>query len=224
MRRVKLLEKQVPMLWNKGALLFLMPLFCISVASGQSAGLSQAQSCLEAARKALGPGAEIIKCGHLTGRDELETVAIIKLKPFPKTCEGVAVSKLEVLEEHNPQWDVELTVEQWAHNQVGYMALDFIDDSPQFERDFVGHCVWLSDSIDAGKPGFAIFMAFLFRSGEMEWSAREVAWNRSVGRFQYYTQHEEPLGFRSEIRNPPRLSEYQKLHGCGGAGKSPCDK
>ena len=209
----------------KAALLVLLPLLCAGVAVGQSPGQSESQSCLEAARKALGPIAEVAKCGHLTGGDALETVAVVRLKSAPPSCgRALSVSRLEVLREHKPQWDVELTLDEWAHNEVGYLGLDFIDDSHEFKRTFAGHCVDLSDQIDEGKRGFAIVYKLLFRTGEMGFGQVEVAWNPAVGRFQEYMWNDEPPRFRPEIKDPPRLSEYLKLHGCRETEKPPCGK
>jgi hypothetical protein len=209
---------------GKSALVLLLPLLFVGVASGQSISSNQAQACLEAARRALGPTANVAKCGHLTRTAALETVAVVKLRHPPKSCGGVAVSKLEVLREHEPQWNVELTLERWAHNQVGYVGLDFIDDTQQFESTFAGHCVWLSDHIDEGKTGFTIFFNVLYRNGEMEGWGPEVAWNPSIGRFQEYREDGQTPPFKSEIKNPERLSEILRRRGCRDTEKQPCDK
>jgi hypothetical protein len=155
---------------------------------------------------------------------------VIRLKQFPGTADGgIAVSKLVLLREDKPRWDVELTATKLVvRNQIGYVGMDFIDDSPQSKRDLAGFYVWYSNYIDMEekKPGFSIrFQSLRWdMNEEEEGTSWEIAWNPSVGRFQEFTENEDPSGFRPEKKNLPRLSEIQKLHGCGGAEQSPCAK
>lgn len=214
----------------RSVLAVVLPLLLVGVASGQSTSLNQAQSCLEAARKELGPTAEVAKCGHLTRTAALETVAVIRLRRFPRTADGgMAVSKLVVLRKNKRQWEVELTVGNLVtRNRVGYVGMDYIDDSMRSAREYAGYRVWFSDIIDEERktPGFAILLSNLRwdRDREAEGTSWEIAWNPSVGRFQYYAENEDPPGFRPEKKNLERLSEWLKRHGCGGVGKPPCDK
>jgi hypothetical protein len=160
----------------------------------------------------------------------LETVAVIRLKQFPGTADsGIAISKLVVLQEGKKQWHAELTVTKRAvRNPAGYVGMDFIDDLPQSTRDLAGFYVWYWDYVDTEgkKPGFALtFQALRWdMDEEQEGPSWEIAWNPTVGRFQEYTENEDPPGFRPEKKNLPRVSEWLKLHGCGDAAKSPCGK
>ena len=126
-----------------------LSLLCAAVAFGQPGSSSRAQSCLAAARKALGPQAEVLKCGDLTGNNVLETVAATRIKRFHTTEKGVPISKLVVLRSDKPDWDVELTVaDRVMRNQVGYVAMDYIDDLPSSRRAYAGYLVNFSNTLD----------------------------------------------------------------------------
>jgi hypothetical protein len=232
MRQIKLQnEKKLPGHGSKLAALVLLLMLDVGVVRGQSPSSNQFDSCLEAARQALGPAGEVARCGHLTRTPPLETVAVIRLKQFPGTADGgIAVSKLVVLRQtRTSQWRTALTVDKiCAKNNMGYLGEGYIIDVPKYARALAGYYVWYSNYIDTEekKPGFAIVFQSLRwdRDEEEEGTSWEIAWSPSVERFQYYTDNEDPSGFRPEKKNLPRLSEYQKLHGCGGAKKSPCAK
>ncbi len=202
------------------------------VATGQGhSAESSARSCLDAAKKALGPEAVVAKCGRLTGPTGLEVVGVIRLRQFRRTADGgIPVSKLVVLRRVTAsQWRTELTVDKvCARNNVGYLGDGYIDNLPQDERLHAGYYVRFSSYIDEEekKTGFAMVFQDLRwdRNEEEEGTSWEIAWNPLVGRFQYYFVNEDPTGFSQEVKTLPRLSDYLKSHGCRGAEKSPCDK
>ncbi|HVZ59728.1 MAG TPA: hypothetical protein VG892_02980, partial [Terriglobales bacterium] len=68
--------------------------------------------CLDAAKNALGSEAEVLKCGHLTAADALETIAVMRLKQLKETKEGIPVSRLVVLRRTKSQWITELAVDR----------------------------------------------------------------------------------------------------------------
>lgn len=212
------------------ALLFLAPLMCVASALAQVTNSDQAQSCQAAARKALGPSVSVLKCGHLTGRRVLECVAAVRLRHFRDEPDGIPVSKLLVLERvSSSNWTTELTVDEvCARNNAGYLGNGYIIDVPEVAKQIAGYRVGFSNYIDAEhkKPGFTILLSDLRwdENQEAEGTGWEIAWNASVGRFQLYETDEDPPGFRPETKHLQRLSEWRKLHGCGGAQKPPCDK
>jgi hypothetical protein len=232
MRHVKFrLRKDALHVGSKAGLAVLLGFLYTSAAAGQSSSYGEFHSCLEAARQALGPAGEVARCGHLTRATVLETVSVIRLKQFPGTADGgIAVSKLVVLRQVSAgQWRAALTIDRMcARNDAGYLGDGYIIDVPEYARALAGYYVWYSNYIDTEekKPGFAIVVQDLRwdENEEAEGTSWEVAWNPAVGRFQYYTENEDPPGFRPEKKNLPRLSEYLKSHGCAGAGKPPCDK
>lgn len=195
---------------TKVALLALLPLLFVGTVYSQSDASNQlhasdgtAQSCLEAAKTTLGPDAEVLKCGHLTGTDALETVAVIRLKQFEETEDGVPISKFVFLRQEKSRWTVELSVDRknWIKNSAGYIGIDFIDDS----ADFIGYRASFSDRRSDGFPGFTIYLYFLAPSGHNEGIATEVAWNPLVKRFQEFAYSQDPVGFRPEVKNPPHI-------------------
>jgi hypothetical protein len=160
------------------------------------------QSCLAAAKKALGPNAEVLKCGHLTGTKGLETVAAIMLKQPSGDVDGIAVSKLVVLRRTGSVWDVALTNDKkWIRNDAGYLGIEFIDDSDQS----IGYLASFSNSRSDGVAGFTIYLYYLYSNGTDDASEIEIAWNRSVGRFQEFAYDEDPMRFKAEIKNPPHV-------------------
>lgn len=163
---------------------------------------SPAQSCLEAAKKALGPDAEILKCGHLTGTDALEVVGAIRLTQFRATADGVPVSKLIVLQQQESRWVTELTADENAiRNPAGYIGVDFIDDSDKFSR----YRVSFYDKDSHQVPGFTLAVFYLSPDGHNEGIPVEISWNPSVERFQEYTENHAPPGFQPENKNPPHI-------------------
>jgi hypothetical protein len=205
-------EMQVPKTQVKRVLPTIVILLGVSIASAraQSATASQghlpdtaARSCLEAARKVLGSEAEVIKCGHLTGTDALETVAAIRLTQFKETkADGIPVSKLVILRRERMQWAVELTADKnWIRNGVGYIGIDFIDDSD----DFVGYRCLCSGEGSQDVPGFGIALFYLSPQGDNEGIDTDINWNPAVGRFQEYAFYDDPPGFKPENKNPPHI-------------------
>jgi hypothetical protein len=175
-------------------------LFCALVPLAR--GQDPAERCAEAARNALGPRAEVLKCGQLTGTGVLEVVAAVLLKQFRTTADGIPVSKLMVLRQIQSRWVVELTADRNPiRNSVGYLGLDFIDDSDRYSR----YRISFYDEGSHKIPGFTIALFYLSPRGENEGVPVEISWNRSLGRFQEYTENHEPEGFQSENKNPQHI-------------------
>jgi hypothetical protein len=161
------------------------------------------QSCLEAGKQALGPDAQILKCGHLTGSDALEAVAAIHLKQFRTTKVGIAVSKFVVLRREKLEWTTVLTADQEAiRNTLGYIGADFINDSDTCSR----YRVSFYDEGSHEVPGFTIVVSYFRPDAQGDAGAPvEIAWNRSVGRFQEYNENQDPLGFQAEKKDLPHI-------------------
>jgi hypothetical protein len=158
--------------------------------------------CLNAAKKALGSDAEVLKCGHLTGTQVLETVAAVPLKPFQKTSDGVPVSRFSVLRRETSEWVSELTADDHPlRNPSGYLSVDFIDDSDKYGR----YRVSFYDEGSHKVPGFTIAVFYLSPDGHNEGVPVEIRWNPSVRRFQEYTENQDPGGFQPENKNPKHI-------------------
>jgi len=160
------------------------------------------QDCLAAAKKALGLDAVVLQCGHLTGTVALETVAAIQLKKFSTNADGIAVSKFVVLRQERARWITELTADNYPpRNSVGYIGIDFIDDS-----DLQGRYRVSFDGVGSTQtPGFTIYTYYLSPRGHNEGIAVEIGWNPAVGRFEELADDQYPQKFKSEIKNPPHI-------------------
>lgn len=150
--------------------------------------LADSDSCLKAATKELGTAAQIARCGHLTATGALEAVGFIPLKGLREMADGIPVSKLVVLRREQ-SGVVELTAGQDPpRNSVGYIGVDFIDDSDEGGR----YRVSFSDDGALETPGFKLALFYLSPTGEEEGIPIEISWNRSLGRFQEYTVNRDP--------------------------------
>lgn len=170
--------------------------------TGSAQGNDSSRICLEAAKEALGPTASVLRCGHLTGGEALEVAAGTKLTQFKETKDGgIAVSKLVVLRRNGSQWFTEFTADKnWMRNNVGYIGLEFIDDSFRI----FGYRVFFLDRRFDDAAGFTIRLEYMIPNGETdEGIPTEISWNPSVKRFQEFAYGEDPEGFRPEIVNPP---------------------
>ncbi len=142
-------------------------------------------------------------CGHLTGTHALETVAVLGLPQFHENEDGIAVSKLIILRKRRSEWNIELTAdrENWIRNGLGYIGVDFIDDS----ADFVGYRISFSGERSRRTPRFTVTFFYLSPKGHTEGVSLGVTWNPAVGRFQEYATNEDPTGFKPEVKNPPHI-------------------
>lgn len=168
------------------------------VASGDSSA-----ECLNAAKGALGPDAEVAKCGHLTGGTTLEVVAFLRLKQFKENKDGIPVSRLVILRRVGATWSLVLDVDKQIKNPSGYVGIDFIDDDQDYY--FSGYRALLDVRSD-DPSAFALGLSFIKHDGEVdEGLPIDVSWNSAVGRFQEFNINKEPSGFQSETKNPPHI-------------------
>jgi hypothetical protein len=173
---------------------------CSRFSAHDDSGAAIPKDFLEAATKVLGPDAQVAKYGHLIGAKSMEVVAYTKLGITRKYSEGIAVSKLVVLQKADSQWDVILNASKQVVNPFGYMGLDLIDDS----QDYPGWLVSFYDYRPDNVPGFSMSFMYLRSDGDVEGIPIEISWNSTMARFQEFVVNEAPEGFRSEIKNPPR--------------------
>jgi hypothetical protein len=191
------------------AVLFAYASVCGAAASQSRNGQVQsssdsAQSCLKAAKELLGPTASVLKCGHLAESNALEVVAGAKLAQFKETRDSVLVSKLAVLRLNGSAWNAELTADKnWMRNNIGYVGLEFVDDSFQI----YGYRVSFSDHRSDDVTDFTIWLQYLNGDGTAEGISTEISWNPSVGRFQEFAYGEDPESFRPEVINPRHIRQ-----------------
>ncbi|HJZ80431.1 MAG TPA: hypothetical protein VKD91_08795 [Pyrinomonadaceae bacterium] len=157
--------------------------------------------CLSAAKKVLGPEAEVAKCGRLTEGSELESVAFIRLKQFAEGPDGIAVSRLVILQKVDSQWNLALDAAREIQNPTGYIGIDYIDDSQQYP----GYRASFSDRRSDDKAAFDLELSYLNPDGTTEGIATEISWNSATKRFQEFSVNRIPEGFQTELRNPPHI-------------------
>jgi hypothetical protein len=165
---------------------------------------SAPQRCLDAAKETLGPNAEVLKYGHLTGSVSLEAVAVVRPRRLKDTEDGVAISRLLILRQEKSGWAIELKVDKDIRNSAGCIASACIEDShssqglPHFRVSFADH---RSDDT----AGFVIYLAWTDALGNVEGVPVQISWNSSVGRFQEYDPNVDPPGFQPEIKDLPHV-------------------
>ena len=187
-----------------------LSLLCAAVAFGQPGSSSRAQSCLAAARKALGPQAEVLKCGDLTGNGAFETAAAIRINRLRATADGIPVSKLVVLRRVGGMWTSELAVDKESmRNGAGYIEYlrGYPGTSDGFRASFSEN-----GSVDAEGVGFTVYLYFLSPTGEDEGTYVDISWNPAVERFQEFCYDCDQPAFRPEVKNP---QPFHRRKGCG---------
>jgi hypothetical protein len=190
-----------------------------STSRSEIAAATQAESreCLDAAHKILGPHGEVVRCGHLVGDASLEALAVVRLKNSDKRKQnadsGLKVSRLAILRKGTSKWSVELDASDHIRNPAGYIGIDFIDDS----AGFFGLEASIWDQRPDDTPGLTIYLYDIDPNGDSVGSGVAISWNPAVGRFQEFAAHQEPEGFRMEIKDPPHWNSAcaQSKQGCG---------
>lgn len=136
-----------------------MVVACFQFSTGKAAPPADEASydCRSAAKSALGPDAEVGRCGHLVGGASLEAVAFIKLRRFADGRDGLPVSRLVILRRDNSHWSVALNIAKQIQNSSGYIGIDYIDDSLQYP----GYRVAFLDRRADGKPAFVLKLSYL---------------------------------------------------------------
>lgn len=162
---------------------------------------TQIQQCDAAVENALGKSAVALRCGDLTGGGKLEVLGVVPLKDGSSRTKETLVSRAAVLRLEASGTVNELDVEKnFFRNPVGYVGIDFIDDSPSY--GFQLEADPLSDSI----PTFTLSLTFLNDKLQPEGVPVDITWNPKAQRFQEYVTNQDPEGFRPEIQNPPHLN------------------
>ncbi|HEY6445006.1 MAG TPA: hypothetical protein VIY53_00995 [Acidobacteriaceae bacterium] len=188
---------------------------CCASAIGQqvSGSLSADQQldrrCRQAAIRALGRDAEVLKCGHLDLGSPVEVIAAIRRRSIPADeFGGVVVWKLAVLRDEKGVWKQELlAADKDVRNPVGSVGIEDVDDS----SPFWGFRVNLSNHRDDGKTAFELSIGFVNRIGSPEGLPFSISFNPIVGRYQEFDMHVDPEGFQKEIKAPRHFGCCSKV-------------
>jgi hypothetical protein len=96
-------------------------------------------------------------------------------------------------------WTKALSVSRQIENQVGFIGIDYIDDS----SPFWAYAVQFYDHRTDGRKAFAISLAYMADEKDTDELPIEITWNEATGRYQEFTMNKDPEGFQPELRNPP---------------------
>ena len=160
------------------ALAFLLVTGCPKAAETQSTDVLSKdapqgikQECNRAARRGLGPQAEVLRCGDISGSGGLEALAVLRLTHPPREYKGVLVSRLVIIRRRGSEWTTELDLGKHLQNPEGYVATDFIDDSAVPP----GYRIQIADHRTDGVTAFDLWIE---RPGRKRLPGRR--WDRSV--------------------------------------------
>ena len=180
----------------------------ISAFSGPSAGLGPSPQaatlmCAQAAKRALGSAAIVLRCGDLTGSGALEVLAVTRIPGLPDRKEGIPVSRLWVGRQFSvSQWVAQLETDdqRFIKNSEGYVGVYFIDDSNLSD----GYLLSIDKACTDGSSSLALELRYVDREGKFDEESLplEVCWNASVRRFQEHDDTDDPEGFHNEVKNP----------------------
>jgi hypothetical protein len=169
-------------------------------------------SCFQAARKLLGPEVTLLKCGRLSDAIDLEAVAGIRVPNLKDGEEGIPVSRLVIARYGIPAWKIELNVDANGEitNGVGYVGIDFIDDSNQFPYYRVNFTDRGANWGSRTAAQFTLVLSSMSRDGRIDPGdiGIGIGWNSAVGRFQEI----EPTGdkFAPEVKAPKHIKSNVK--------------
>jgi hypothetical protein len=163
--------------------------------------------CTSAAAQVLGPGAEVLKCGHLNSRDVLEAVAIQRKHKRHGKDRDIFAARLVILRQGKSGWTTALDVSRGLKNDAGYIATDYIDnDAPLW-----GYRVKLHDTLpDDRLRQFTVEVAVMHDEKDGFSSGTEISWDRQVGRYREYNVYSGSGAFQPESRNPPSAHPGRK--------------
>lgn len=184
-------------------LLFLLATGCWHAAKAQGVPANSGRApypsnrgCEEAARRILGPHAEVLRCGDVSRSGKFEALAILRLKPSPANDEGIFVSRLVIINQQGSRWTVELDAGKEFKNPQGYVAA--LNDSAIFR----GYHVRIWDHRSDGVKAFGLAFQGLDEQGYPEAAPTDIYWNPSVGRYQEFAYDESPPRFKPEVQKP----------------------
>lgn len=170
-------------------------LFLTCAVAGQD--LPARDSCASAAKRLLGPNAELVKYGQFAGANGMDGIAVVKIRRT--NDDRLLVTDLAILHWAGGGWKAVLRASKSITNDAGYIGIDYIDD----EFRFYGYEAQFAGRRSDGKPGFALMLSYLTRTLNRDGIPIEIAWNPTTGRFQELSINEEPEGFKAELKNPP---------------------
>lgn len=147
----------------------------------------------EAAVRVIGPGATVVRFGHLSSPDQNEAIAVVELAPANYRTKQT-ISRLVVLRQSGSNWTADLTVDKVIRNPQGFLgatSLDLLHRSDIYKVDF------FERKFDDGKNRFVIQLTPAAADGKPTGPSVYVSWNPLIGRYQQISLQD--YGFEPEL-------------------------
>jgi hypothetical protein len=178
------------------AIICLLSVFTIAFAQSKpSADLAPPAALLDAAIRIAGPGAKIIRFGHLSAPELDEAIVAVPSSTSPR--EGEFVTKLVVLRHVGSNWNADLTVDKAIRNPQGFLgaaSLDQVRRSDLYKVELFNHL------FDDGKNRFVIELTPVTTDGLPSAPSVYVSWNPIIERYQQISMR--GYGFEPELHEP----------------------
>lgn len=152
---------------------------------------------LDAATRVAGPGARIIRYGHLSAPDLDEAIVAVPATASTSSHDGLLATKLVVLRQVSSNWTPDLTVDKIVRNPQGFLGATALD---QLRRSDIYEVVLSSHTFDDGKNRFVIQLTPVTADGRQSAPSIHVSWNSIVGRYQQISM--QGYGFEPELHEP----------------------
>jgi hypothetical protein len=144
--------------------------------------------------------AEVLRCGYLSDSGAIEALAVVPLKSIRGLSPGcIPVSRLAILRLVNGNWQTALDAEHEIRNPVGYVGLEYIDDSYQVR----GYCLVIGDRKAGSREPFSLSLGYITLSGDFDGVPTDIGWNPKAGRYQELAGNDATGGFSPEVKDPP---------------------
>ena len=166
-----------------------------SAQSKPSADPAPSAALLDAASRVAGPGAKIIRFGHLSAPDLDE--AIVAAVSSTPSRDGLLVTKLVVLRQVGSTWTPDLTVDKVIRNPQGFLGATALD---QLRRSDLYKVELFNRLFDDGKNRFVIQLIPVTADGRPFAPSIYVSWNFVIGRYQQISM--QGYGFEPELHEP----------------------
>jgi hypothetical protein len=182
--------------------LLLCILACCTFATAATASSRESSQC-SALIKKTGSNLKIIRSGDLIGDGARGYVAVGMLPQQPR--KGMYISRLLIARAEGGRCSIMLDAgKNGPKNPVGYLGIDYIDDSDQFYGYRVEFGSDVRDPAPDPRYKGVLYLTWLNPKHEPEGAGIVVGWNEKVGRYQEIDSSWEM--FNPELRKPRHIS------------------
>jgi hypothetical protein len=178
------------------ALSLLLPLLSMAQFRPMDDHAPEDAATTEAAVRAIGSGAIVVRSGHLSSPDQNEAIAVVDGGSTSFETKRT-VSRLVVLRQNGSNWTAALTVDKVIRNPQGFLGVTSLD---QLRRSDIYKVNFFKRTFDDGKDRFVIQLTPTNADGKAAAPSVYVSWNPLVGRYQQISL--QNYGFEPEIHEP----------------------